>query len=352
MAAVVGVWGVFTWNGGFDEMDAIVAGHPSTGILGLQHCPDLDRGLMSMVAFNLPVVGRNPIFPAGRRFMVQFLANLAVIPIILNTEGARAEPGSLARYSTAWGLFSQMATSAVMCPLYGFWFVRQSSATQIEGCTFRTLPPNWVVPSSVLIGYGIPAMLAFDPFQWGLDLHIRGILAFTLYPLCISLTARLMRNLSRKWGRSLSPVPPPPESNSPIWYVAVGVVGMVGHVWYLGTGLNGYLAVGGLGESKLRVDAGSSNASVAGPTEAGRAAQHVLLFLQIDYVITFAAMLLLAWYELTRHQLVRSWRAAGTLAVGWLFLGPGATLAAAWALREQWISRPRDFQGDIKQKPK
>uniref|UniRef100_P9WEG7 Terpene cyclase rstn5 n=1 Tax=Aspergillus nomiae NRRL (strain ATCC 15546 / NRRL 13137 / CBS 260.88 / M93) TaxID=1509407 RepID=RSTN5_ASPN3 len=336
MAAAVGVWGVFTWNGGFDEMDGIVASHQSTGILGLQHCPDLDRGLMSMVAFNLPVVGRNPIFPAGRRFMVQFLANVAVIPVILNTEGARAEPGSLVRYSTTWGLFSQMATSAVMCPLYGFWFVRQSGAKQTEGGTLRPLPPNkWVVPSSVLIGYGIPALLSFDPFQWGLDLQIRGILAFTLYPLCISLTARLMRKVSKKRGRSLSP-----EWNSTISYVAVGVVGMVSHLWYLGTGLTGYPL------------SGDAVSSVAGPTEVGRAAQLVLLFLQIDYVITFAAMLLLAWHELTRHQLVRSWRAAGTLAVGWLFLGPGATLAAAWALREQWLSRPRGVRGEIKQKPK
>lgn len=97
VSAVVGVWGVFSWYAGFEELDAIVERYPSTQIAGLDQFPDLDRGLMSMVAFNLPVVGREPAFPAGRLFMGQFLANVFAIPIILLTEGSRAAPGSLAR---------------------------------------------------------------------------------------------------------------------------------------------------------------------------------------------------------------------------------------------------------------
>lgn len=83
--AVVGVWGMFALNGGFIEMDAIVSLYPSTGVAGLQNYPELDHNLMSIVAFNLSAVNS-----VVRHFMVQFLANLAIIPIILGTEDTRA----------------------------------------------------------------------------------------------------------------------------------------------------------------------------------------------------------------------------------------------------------------------
>jgi len=87
--AGVWVWGIFARDGGFDELDALVARHPSTGIPGLQHYPQLDRGFMSVVAFNLCAVNS-----AAHHFMVQFLINLVVIPVILGTEDSRAASGS------------------------------------------------------------------------------------------------------------------------------------------------------------------------------------------------------------------------------------------------------------------
>jgi hypothetical protein len=90
--AVVGVWGPFVRDGGFDAMNAVVARHPSTGIPGLQHYPEFDQGLMSIVAFNLSAVKSH-----AYRFMVQFLANVAVIPVILCTEDSLAAPGSWVR---------------------------------------------------------------------------------------------------------------------------------------------------------------------------------------------------------------------------------------------------------------
>lgn len=90
--AIVGVWGPFALDGGFDELDAVVARHPSTGIPGLRHYPELDRGLMSIVAFNLCAVNS-----AAYLFMVQFLANVAAIPVILYTEDSRAASGSWIR---------------------------------------------------------------------------------------------------------------------------------------------------------------------------------------------------------------------------------------------------------------
>ena len=91
--ALIGVWGLFAQNGGFDEMDAVVAQHPSTSIPALQPYPNLDRGLMNIVAFNLTAANS----AATRTFMLQFLANLAIVPIILCTEDWRAAPGSAVR---------------------------------------------------------------------------------------------------------------------------------------------------------------------------------------------------------------------------------------------------------------
>lgn len=97
IAAAVGVWGVFAWNGGFEELDVVVDRHPSTRIPGFSHFPRLDRGLMSMAAFNLPVVGRESLFSAGRHFMAQFLANVFAIPVVLLTEDFRGTPRSMTR---------------------------------------------------------------------------------------------------------------------------------------------------------------------------------------------------------------------------------------------------------------
>ncbi|KAF7177249.1 hypothetical protein CNMCM7691_005139 [Aspergillus felis] len=313
IAAVLAVWGVFAWNGGFEELDVIVNRHPSTRIPGFGRFPRLDRGLMSMAAFNLPVVGRESLFSGGRHFMAQFLANVFAIPIVLLTEDFRAEPGSLARYSTSWGLFSQLATSAIMCPLYGVCFARQSDPGRIAALPGHS---TWVVLISVLIGYGAPAVLIFDPFQWGLEPQIWGVLAFTFYPLYVCLTASMLKTINSKRGRSSRSMRMDPKSN--LQYVVAGTVGVVGHLSY------------------ICINLGEHTGTAAARPE--RVAQLVLKFLQIDYVLTFAAILTLAWHELTHCRiLLHPWRVAGYLILGWLFIGPGATLAAAWALRERWI---------------
>lgn len=198
-----------------------------------------------------------------------------------------------------------------MCPLYGIALARESESRRVE---VRNQHTTWLVISSVMIGYGIPAVLTFDPLQWGIKLQIWGILAFTFYPLCVFLTACMLRALFI--GRSFSPMRTGPNSTIP--YVLAGAVGTVGHWAYIG-----FSQRDGIGSS-------------ADPM---RAAQLVLMFLQVDYVITFAAMLTLACHELRHCLLLPSWRIAGCLILGWLCIGPGATLAMAWALRERSISQ-------------
>lgn len=215
-----------------------------------------------------------------------------------------------------------------MCPLYGVCFSRRSNPRRVAVLPGRS---TWIVLISVLIGYGAPAMLIFDPFSWGLKPQIWGVLAFTVYPLYVCLTASLLlKTVSSKRGRASRSVQKDSDSNSSLHYVAAGIVGVAGHLSYIGFHLGEHT-----GTAATRPD---------------RVAQLVLRFLQIDYVITFAAMLTLAWHELTHscQILLNPWRVAGYLLLGWLFIGPGATLAAAWALRERWIRQ--DTQEEKKRK--
>ena len=208
-----------------------------------------------------------------------------------------------------------------MCPLYGIALARKSGPWHIQS---RIQHPTWLVISSVLIGYGIPAVLMFDPLQWGIKLQTWGILAFTFHPMCISLAVFMQCNLFNRRVRSAGPLRTGPNSTIP--YVLAGVVGAVGHLGYIGLSLRD-----GIG-------------STAAPT---RAAQLVLMFLQIDYALTFAALLTLAWHELRHNQTMPSWRIACCLVLGWVCIGPGATLAVAWALRERPIGQGN--QGQRKQ---
>ncbi|KAM0716218.1 hypothetical protein Q7P37_007663 [Cladosporium fusiforme] len=295
--ALFGVWGLFAVDGGFDELDDIVARHPSTGLPGLQQYPGLDRGLMSIVAFNLCAVNS-----AAYRYMVQFLANVAVIPVVLSTEHSRAEKGSWAAFSTTWGLLSQLCTSAFMCPLYALGFIHQSSGQSASSPRFSS---SRIYALSVAIGYGVPAALTLNVFNLQLKYQIWGILAFTVYPICILLTSQILSRLPGSL-RALH------HSHPPKWrYILAGTVGCLGHLWYM---------------------------SSPEPAISDNGTRLVLRFLKIDYAVTFAAMLVLVWYELTSKGVMSGKGAAGGLAISWVVLGPGAMIAMGWALRERRLA--------------
>jgi len=217
--------------------------------------------------------------------------------------------------STIWGLLSQLCTSALTYPLYAISFIRQSSTKPSQ--IHRSLPGAAVI-LSVAIGYGIPAALTLKVLHSSLNLQIWGILAFTVYPLWMVLTVRIIS--------AFVSYRPSHRPGAKWRYVVVGGVAMQGHLWYLA--------------KILGLTTGATSPLDAGAAKADKGAQLVLRFLHIDYAITFAAMLLLAWHELSVRKIVPAWRALGGLIIGWILIGPGATLAAAWALREQVFGAP------------
>ena len=250
--------------------------------------------------------------------------------------------GLIKRYSsTLWGLLSQLCISAVAYPLYGLSFIRQSKYSSSSNNKQQAVParnnhpppPNSaMVLLSVAIGYGIPAILALDLLNHGLKIQIWGILIFTVYPLCVMLTMRLINAFFFVSGQKTKN-PTQRQSIAIYRYILAGMVGLLGHVWYLSSGPGFAVATTGSGEA---VKEGAQLV--------------VLRFLQIDYVITFGAMLLLAGHELSSYGLVPGWGAVAGLVVGWIVLGPGATLGAAWSLREQEVAWTKGDEKESKKK--
>ena len=163
-----------------------------------------------------------------------------------------------------------------------------------------------------------------DVFQSSLNVQIWGIIAFTIYPVCMTLVARIIKAFTKYRPSNFQSQH---QEIPRLRYAVVGGVALQGHLWYLAT-ISGFFNE-------------HTPSLAAGEMESHNAGRLVLRFLQVDYAITFAAMLLLAWHELIRHKILPAWRALGGLMIGWILVGPGATLAAAWYLRSQFTMRPR-----------
>jgi hypothetical protein len=95
-AAICLVWGVFIQNGGLDTINSAVGrGEYPNGLEGavdFTGVRSIDNSLMSLVAFNLPVL--NVAFFTGRLFMAQFVANVSIIAFIFSVEGQRRKGSS------------------------------------------------------------------------------------------------------------------------------------------------------------------------------------------------------------------------------------------------------------------
>lgn len=92
------VWGIFTGNGGMEEIsNAVGRGQYPNGEAGLKTFTgwrQLDDILMTQIGFNL--IGLDHRFPAGRLFLGQFLANVSVPVFIITIEGIRGGVSALA----------------------------------------------------------------------------------------------------------------------------------------------------------------------------------------------------------------------------------------------------------------
>lgn len=98
-AAVFSVWGLFVQNGGLRTVDEGIARgeYPDAepGVASFSGLNPIDDALMSLVAFNIPVLQQG--FILGRLFMAHFVANVSVLIFILFVEQQRGQkPSTLA----------------------------------------------------------------------------------------------------------------------------------------------------------------------------------------------------------------------------------------------------------------
>jgi hypothetical protein len=207
-------------------------------------------------------------------------------------------------------------------------FIRHSSR---ESSQARQPLSDTAFIFTLAIWYAFPAALMLDVFQSSLNVQIWGIIAFTIYPVCMTLVARIMKAFTKDWPSKFQSQH---QKIPTLRYAVIGGAALQGHLWYLAT-ISGFF-----NEYTLSL--------AAEEMESDKASKLVLRFLQVDYAITFVAMLLLAWHELVRHKILPAWRGLGGMVVGWILVGPGATLAVAWYLRSQFTMRPRTCKLDPK----
>jgi hypothetical protein len=91
-AAYIAVWQLFIWNGSLEHLEAASkAGAFQDGTAIRRTYTGIgavDSFLTSMVTFNLPVTLMS--FPEGRLFLLQFLGNVLVLPLVITVEECRA----------------------------------------------------------------------------------------------------------------------------------------------------------------------------------------------------------------------------------------------------------------------
>ncbi|KAK4221928.1 hypothetical protein QBC38DRAFT_520699 [Podospora fimiseda] len=347
LAAFIGVWGVFIRSGGFDTLnDAIALGkypEPYEGaVKNFTGIRAIDDAFMSMTGFNLPVLDEN--FYAGRLFMAQLLANVGVVPLIISIEGLRRRrtnansSSSSSSSATIWALFSQLATTAVVYPLY---FFRHNNNT--EGsfrspsratATINKSGDVLAVLTGHILGFGLPALMMF---QYPKSLWVLG---FTLFPLltaiCTNVVARLlvfvMSILRIRDGRRGG------YSAVQSAYALAGTAAAAFHALFVVA-----LAMGkgdiraGFSRTLLAVSVVRGGANDDG-NEVVLLADQVLTFLHIDYLITFLGLLCWVYNALVRvYPEVGGWKIAVGLMGGSVLFGPGATAMLGWSMREERI---------------
>ncbi|KAK3994453.1 hypothetical protein QBC44DRAFT_322701 [Cladorrhinum sp. PSN332] len=337
LAALVLVWGVFIRSGGLATFnDAIALGgypDPYDGVKDFTGIRAVDDALMSMAGFNLPVLDES--FPAGRLFMAQLLANVAVVPLIMAIEEQRGTTAKKSR-STLWALLSQLATTAVACPLYFYTHSNHQETTVRPNKPGTTTIGSRNAVLAILIGhvvgFGVPAIMMFrDPKSlW--------VLAFTFFPVltafCTSLISFLLKQLPVRDGRGYN------AAQSA--YALAAAVSAAFHAAFVVATIvapEGPRDNNGFARTLSVLRRGGDMTG-----QSGSLADQVLTFLQVDYLLTFVS--LLGWVYNALVVLYpsgagsgRRVRIGGLLLVGSVVFGPGATAMVAWSIRETRMAR-------------
>ncbi|KAM4056689.1 hypothetical protein HRG_003557 [Hirsutella rhossiliensis] len=330
LAAVGLVWSVFIQNNGLDTINQAISHgrYPDNevGVTSFTGLRAIDDALMSLVAFNLPIL--NVEFEVGRLFMAQFVANVSIMIFILSVEGQRGRKRS-PLIPMAWGLFSQLATSAVALPLYLLVQTgsnRKASRKPIFQSLVSPHAALCALPSH-LLGFGVPAVMMFDPFRQGDHIKSLWVLMFALCPLNIAICTKTVGVTKRAF------LPSSPKAATTtnagynalqLGYTTVGVVAAAFHAMTILQAIKHPGRFNGLFSLELYPE---------------MLRDKIMTFLKLDYLITFAALLTWAYSEVLAIRRGGSLMLLGMFVFGTLVFGPGATTAIAWSARETGLHR-------------
>lgn len=218
----------------------------------------------------------------------------------------------------AWGLASQLATSAIVLPLY--LLVHTRRGRKAKGRVSVSPHAALCALPSHLLGYGVPAAMMFDPLGQGPHAKSLWALMFALCPLTIALCTRAVRALL------------PRASTTKAGYNALqmgyGIVGAVAAAFHVVTVVKAIAQPASLLAGLLSLE-----------LYPDMLRDKILTFLKLDYLITFAALLTWAYSEVRDIYRGRPLLLLGMFAVGTVVVGPGATAAVACLVREAGLNR-------------
>ncbi|KAL0941317.1 FAD binding domain-containing protein [Colletotrichum truncatum] len=334
VAAIIFVWGPFILSGGLETINEGIAQgrYPENekGATSFTSIAAIDDALMSLVAFNLPMV--NAGFLVGRVFMAQFLANVSVMSFILLIEAQRGSKQTRAPWSyLSWGLFSQLATSALALPLYCFTQTfrdREDQGQRVSRCWLPHKAALFALPSHIL-GFLVPAVMMFDPLHQGPYVKSLWTLAFSLFPILVTACSQVMYTVSQflspSQAKGITPHSEVSRTALHVGYAVTGTLAAAAHVYTVALVI---LQPDGLLHGLFSL--GHSSPSLR---------ENILTFLKLDYILTFSVLLTFGFGELRMLHFVGSLKLAIYLILGTAMLGPGGTTAIVWSLREDGLNK-------------
>jgi hypothetical protein len=219
-----------------------------------------------------------------------------------------------------------------MLPLYCYIRLLKPSNPKLASSRDAIVPSvvaKTLIPS-LLLGFVLPMYLMLYPPAEASPEHQKYIAVFQMFPLWIALTQQILilvwfSSVLTQWGSNQSTGD---QQTVPRFvYGAVAAFSGGIHLYFVGS---------------VARDPSLSLIKVLVPEfQVQGFASQVLVFLKFDYLFTFFALLF--WIYLEFQQMGRhDTRLVGAgLLVGTVLVGPGATAAIAWSIREHTLSEVR-----------
>ena len=219
-----------------------------------------------------------------------------------------------------------------MLPIYCYVRLLQQSTLTHTSSRYAAVPPIVVVTliPSLLLGFVVPMFLMLYPTAEASSTHQQHIAIFQVFPLLIALTQQsLVLALGAldlglwNYNRTTSDMQTVPRL-------------LYGSVAIFSGGIHLYCV------ASLIRDPSLSWINFFIPESLAQGfGNQVLVFLKFDFLFTFLALSFWIYLEFQRLELLNKTMVVAGLLAGNVVIGPGATAAIAWAIREPRLSQMR-----------